>query len=179
MMFSNTQIFSRNEHYQHILSLFPVDKKFSLLDIGCAIGSGCELLKGKFPGARITGVDISTTGIRLAKQKNKDIEYFVLDILKDPLHETYDWVIIIQTLEHFDNPFIVIDKCLRHVRNALIVSVPFRQKLMSSHKIMNRGWHRYVFNENTFKNYNSRVIKITEYIESTKATCILYEIKPG
>ena len=177
-IFLGAHNFWRDEHYHYVLDIFPKDKEFSLLDIGCAIGCGCELLHEKFPKAKITGVDISDVGIETAKQKNKDIDYFVLDILKDPIPGTYDWITIVETLEHFDDPFSVIDKCLAHVREALIISVPYKQKLSSSKKMTNVAWHRHVFDEETFINYNCNVVKVTEYIESTKAQCIIYEIKP-
>lgn len=47
-------------------------------------------MQEKFPKAKITGVDISEVGIEKAKQKTKSVEYFVLDILKDPIPKIYD-----------------------------------------------------------------------------------------
>lgn len=37
----------RDEHYRHILDLLPTDEPFTLLDIGCALGDGCELLQSR------------------------------------------------------------------------------------------------------------------------------------
>lgn len=169
--------FWRNENYYGILDLFPQDKEFSLLDIGCAIGDGCELLQEKFPKAKITGVDISDVGIEKAKQKTKSVQYLVLDILKQPIPKKYDYITIIQTLEHFDNPFAVVDKCLKHVRKSIIISVPYNQKC-SPTKALNVSEHRYSFNEETFANYNCRVVKVTKFIKATQAKCVVYEIRP-
>ncbi len=175
---SDFDSFWRNENYLHILDLLPKDKKFSLLDIGCAIGDGCELLKEKFPRAKITGVDISEIGIEKAIQKTKGVEYFVLDILKDPISMKYDYITIIETLEHFDNPFAVVDICLKHVVDSLIISTPYNQENFSG-RIRSVSEHRYSFNEKTFANYNNcRVVKITEFVKATKNKCIIYEIRP-
>jgi len=167
--------FWRNENYYHILELFPHDSMFSLLDVGCAIGDGCELLQKKFPKAKITGIDISDIGIKKAKQKTKRVNYFVLNILKDPLTDIYDHIIVIETLEHFDNPFFIINKLLKHAKKSVIISVPYSPKFTGKIAGME---HRYAFNENTFSNsrYNYRIFKITDFIKATKSKCIIYEI---
>jgi len=170
--------FWRNENYYHILDVFPQDSEFSLLDIGCAIGDGCELLHRKFPKAKIKGTDISKIGIEKAKQKTKKVHYFTCDILKDPIPGSYDYVTIIETLEHFDNPFFVITKLLQHVKKSLIVSVPYNPNFTGK---INKQEHRYSFNKNTFAdtNYNYRIIKITDFINCTKSKCIIYEFFPN
>jgi SAM-dependent methyltransferase len=166
----------RDEHYVNILDLFPQDKEFSLLDVGCALGDGCELLKKTYPKAQITGIDISDVGIAKAKQKTKDIEYFVFDILKDPIPQMYDYILIVQTLEHFDDPFPVVDKCLKHVNNELIISVPYTPE--SHGRIQEVSEHRYFFNENIFKDYRSSVAKITDIETETIISSIVYKIQP-
>ena len=70
----------------------------------------------------------------------------------------------------------IVDKCLKHVRKALIISVP-----CSPHRtgrIIPISEHRYLFNEKTFANYNCKTIKITEFVDTTQARCIIYEILP-
>jgi SAM-dependent methyltransferase len=168
--------FWRDEHYVNILDLFPPDSEFSLLDVGCALGDGCELLKKNFPNAHITGIDISDVGIEKAKKKTKEIEYFVMDILKDPLPQMYDYIAIVQTLEHFDDPFLVVDKCLKHVNKELIISVPYTPD--SHGKILEVSEHRYFFNENTFKDYKSSVAKISDIETETIISSIVYKIQP-
>lgn len=168
--------FWRDENYLHILDLLPTEKEFTLLDIGCALGDGCRLLKKRFPQAEITGVDISEVGIARAGQKSGDIKYAVLDILKDPVPETYDYIAIIETLEHFDEPFPVIDKCLGHVRESIIVSVPYERHYSGR----NLGFkeHCYSFNEKTFSKYNCTVVGVTDFVETSQSKCIIYQIRP-
>ena len=168
--------FWRDENYLHILDLLPAGKEFTLLDIGCAVGDGCLMLKKQFPKAQITGVDISEVGIAKATQKSDDIKYAVLDILKDPLPQTYDYILIIETLEHFDEPFQVINKCLKHVRQSIIVSVPYEPHYTG--KNLGSKEHCYSFNEKTFSKYNSTVVRITDFIETSQSKCIIYQIRP-
>lgn len=168
----------RDENYYHIINFLPKNKPFSLLDVGCALGDGCVYLHKKFPKAKIIGTDISTTGIAKARKYNKDknIEYLVLNILKQPLPQKYDYITIVETLEHFDDPFIVVDKCLKYVKKALIISTPYTPE--ETGKINKVGEHRYNFNKTTFKNYKVKKTHITQYLKSTNNRCIVYELLP-
>lgn len=167
--------FWRDESYHQFQHLLPTDRKFSLLDIGCAIGDGCEWLSRKFPKAIISGVDISTVGIEKARSKNSGANYFVLDIEKDPIPGLYDYIIIVETLEHCEHPFFVVDKCLRHTICSLFVSVPYSPN-MPSGRIKGRGEHLWAFNEQTFSSYNARVV-LTDVLNEGTMPRIIYEIK--
>lgn len=166
----------RDDNYQQILDLFPSDDPFSLLDIGCALGDGTNLLKDRFPEARIVGCDISELGIEKASARISSVEYMVLDVIREEIPEQYDYITIIQTLEHFDDPFPVVDKCLRHCRRSLIVSVPYSPDYTGKIRIVDE--HKYAFNETTFESYKCRVVKVTEYIKVSGARCIVYEFTP-
>jgi trans-aconitate methyltransferase len=166
----------RDENYHQVLDLFPKEDSFTLLDIGCAIGDGCELLQKAFPQAKITGSDISSAGIAKARARKSPVNYFVLDVLTDEIEGMYDYVLIVETLEHFDNPYPVIEKCLKHARRALIVSVPYNQELGNMR--LEYSEHRFSFNERTFERYNCRVARVTDFLQSTQDRCIIYEFKP-
>ncbi len=168
--------FWRDTHYRELFDIFPKDKPFSLLDLGCALGDGPRLLKKIYKSAEITGADISEAAINKAKSRNEEIDYIVLDILKDKIPKRYEYITIIETLEHFDDPFNVVDKCLKMCDKALIISTPYTADY--SGKIDFVDEHRYSFNETTFENYNARVIKITDFMKETGGKCILYEIRP-
>lgn len=173
---SKYDAFWRNENYYHILDLFPKNESFSVFDLGCAIGDGCELLKENFPKAKIVGADISRIGIIKATNKSKVIQYIVYDVLRKPIPSVYDYITIIETLEHFDDPFFIVDKCLKHVKKSLIISTPYTQGFTG--KKVEGNEHRYQFNEKTFVNYDARVVKITDFVKVTANKCIIYEIRP-
>lgn len=163
----------RDSHYHLITDLLEEDEGFSLLDVGCALGDGCEFLDSKFPKAEISGADFSEAGIEKARRKNKDINYILLDILKDEIPKSYDYITLIETLEHFDDPYIIVDKCLKSVKQALIITVPYRQNLA-----LTFGEHRYRFDKDTFSEYNCETIKTTGFMRDTACRCIVYSIRP-
>jgi len=166
----------RNHHYHYILDLLPSNEEFTLLDVGCALGDGCELLKERFPEARITGVDLSEVGIERAKARGGGVDYLVLDITRDSIPGDFDFVTIIETLEHFDNPFTIVDKCLKNARRSVIVCVPYRQNL--SWAVRWGKEHRSAFDEKTFSAYDSRVVRVTDVLQGTGNRYIVYEIRP-
>ena len=149
--------FGRVEHYSYFFDLLPKNKKFSLLDVGCAVGDGCVLIKKKFPLADVTGLDQSTVGIEIAKKKEKSIKYIARNLLKGDIPGHYDYITLVDTLEHFHNPFPILDNCLKHA-DSVIVRVPYKQKL----PFKRLRHHKYSFDENTFKDYNCRIVKITK-----------------
>jgi trans-aconitate methyltransferase len=175
---SRYEDFWRDENYHHILHFFPPDEEFSLLDVGCALGDGCELIQRRFPKAKITGCDISKVGIEKANRKNRKIEYKILDITTDELSKKYDYITIIETLEHFDDPFPVVEKCLKFANKSLIVSVPYS---LGESKGINRNdfsEHRYCFNEKTFEGCKCKTVFVTDYVRATESRCIIYELVP-
>lgn len=171
----------RDENYRHILDLLPANEPFTLLDIGCALGDGCELLRSRFPLASITGTDISRLGIERARKRKSGVEYLVHDVLLQHIPKVYDYITIIETLEHFDNPFPVIEKCLRHVRKAMIISVPYNQRVGEERapiqaQLANRSEHRFTFAEDTLSRFGATVVRITEFQEVTQDRCIIYRM---
>lgn len=175
--FKSMSNFWRVENYTHIVDLLPTGVAFSLLDVGCALGDGCLYLKENFPLAKITGIDISEVAVSKARKKSNDIAYRCVNVLKQEIPDRFDYVLIIETLEHFDDPFIVVDRCLKATDRALIVSVPYSPD--KNGRVYHASEHRFHFNERTFTTYeNAAVIKITDYVKTTKGRCIIYEIRP-
>jgi hypothetical protein len=95
----------------------------------------------------------------------------------DSLPNTYDYISIVETLEHFDRPFFILDKCLGHARKSVIVSVPYAPDYTGK-----SAWdeHRFAFNEKTFVDtkYKFKIAKITDYVKDTRSKCIIYEFFP-
>jgi len=163
----------RDDHYHEILDFFPKDLDFSLLDIGCAIGDGPEFLAKQFPKARIAGADFSTEGIKTAKSRGSSVEYFVLDVLTDQIPDNYDYLILVETLEHFDQPFAILEKCLRAAIKEVIISVPLSE---TNGPIKDVGQHRWAFDENSFNEYPILKKHVTDYIQETQSRCIVVSI---
>jgi SAM-dependent methyltransferase len=168
----------RDFPYRYLLEFLPNNSRFSLLDIGCALGDGCLLLKNNFPRAEISGADFSSVAIERARKKTNQINFFVLDILKESPPKKYNYITLISTLEHFNEPYPIVDKCLNYVEKAVLIEIPYTERFDNPHLYW-RGQHRFLFNEKTFIGYNFKILKITELVKSTGYQYILYELKPN
>lgn len=176
-IFSKKDDYLRDFPYRPLLEILPKDREFSLLDIGCAMGDGLELLKKYFPLAKFSGADLSPLGIAKAKAKTKDIDYFVLDIVTGNPPKKYDFISLFHILEHINDPFPIVDKCLKFVNEALIVCTPYIEQFDNPRLYLSRE-HRYLFNEVTFKNYKCQILQISQHIEAGGYKYIIYKFSP-
>lgn len=175
--FSGCDKFWRDFPYLLLIDFLQKEKDFSILDIGCGLGDGCALLKKHLPPARIEGADFSPVAIEKAKAKGLDINFFVLDVLKENPPHRYDFISLVHILEHLNDPYPVVDKCLGYVNKAVLIITPYVEKFYNP-RLYWKGEHRYLFNENTFSGYKCNILKITEYNPGTGYRYILYKIEP-
>lgn len=144
---------------QEFIKVFESSK--SLFEFGCGTGELCEMLKTKF--SKIVGVDISKNSIEFAKSHYSS-QYSVFYILTDENpYSDFDLVISSNVLEHFKNPFIVLDKLLKIGKNIVII-VHYNQNVLDSEQAYSEnillgggeggGGHWFRFSDDTFKNYN-------------------------
>jgi ubiquinone/menaquinone biosynthesis C-methylase UbiE len=61
-----------------------VDEPKRVLEIGCGTGSGSAILKGRFPNAEITGVDLSPEMVRIATAKVEGVTFEPADASRLP-----------------------------------------------------------------------------------------------
>jgi 2-polyprenyl-3-methyl-5-hydroxy-6-metoxy-1,4-benzoquinol methylase len=108
------------EQLEQILSFVHFN---TVLEIGCGTGVGAKYLKSKFR-CFYSGSDFVPAAIEKAK-KHCD-HTLLLDALSDPIPGYYDVIIIAETLEHFEDPFSIIDKCLPHCK-FLVLSLPHNE----------------------------------------------------
>lgn len=100
----------------------------TICDWGCAEGDGTDVLASLFGTDKITGVDFSAVAIEKALTRYPYLQFHAADWLDDT-HETnrYDIVFSSNTLEHFHNPYSVLDKISRHAGKILILALPYRE----------------------------------------------------
>jgi len=96
----------------------------TILDWGCALGQGVDLLTHAFTSAKITGLDFAETAIIKAKQLFPEYEF-----RSSPLGEgdCFDVIITSNVLEHYYDPFALIKEHLRHTQKYYLFMVPFNQ----------------------------------------------------
>ncbi len=175
--YSKLGSFERDFPYKLLHDFLPLEREFSLLDIGCALGDGCQLLKKDFPLGRIEGADFCATAISKAQSKKTDIPYFILNIEKDNPPGKYDFISLVHILEHFNDPFPILDKCLSCVNEAVLVITPYVEKIENP-RLYAPGEHRYLFNEHTFSGYKCTKIAKTDFFPKFGYAYIIYRIEP-
>jgi SAM-dependent methyltransferase len=125
----------------------------SLIEIGCGTGELSYSLSKIFR-LKITGTDLSPSGIEFAKSQyvNDNLKYKSFDCLKENISEFYDLSICSNTLEHFLNPYEMIDRILEFSRN-LIILVPYNQPVTDGYSCEGGAGHVFQFTEESFNNY--------------------------
>lgn len=107
--------------------IFPDDMTGkSVLDIGCKQGFFCfEALKRG--ATKVLGVDVDPESIKkarlLADCLGVEASFELLDIEKDPIHETFDYVLCLNVLHHLNNPISVLDKLAAMTHERVILEV--------------------------------------------------------
>ena len=75
-----------------------------LLDVGCASGIVCKILKQKHPFLKIQGMDLSPEMILEAQKKYPQIEFFEGDVMAIPRKDKdFDVLTTVYTLRNFPN----------------------------------------------------------------------------
>jgi 2-polyprenyl-3-methyl-5-hydroxy-6-metoxy-1,4-benzoquinol methylase len=106
--------------YEQLADILETIRFNTILEIGCGTGIGAEYIKSKFD-CIYTASDFSMIAVNKAAEKADYIK--LLDIRKDDPVGEYDVIIIAETLEHLEDPFNVIDRCLKHCKY-LVLSLP-------------------------------------------------------
>ncbi|HEY8946738.1 MAG TPA: class I SAM-dependent methyltransferase [Polyangiaceae bacterium] len=106
---------------------FPI----KVLEIGCGQGDLSSEIKHAHPGVELVGLDLSHTGVEIARQKVPDGTFFQWDLMQPvPVPESHrNWAthaVCSEVLEHLDEPLVA----LRNAREwlapgaRLVVTVP-------------------------------------------------------
>jgi len=92
----------KNERAQPSIDLvnrIGAENPKSIIDIGCGPGNSAEILRKRWPAARITGVDSSPAMIAEAQKSYPDIEWRLQDAADLDMSEQYDVVFSNATIQ--------------------------------------------------------------------------------
>jgi len=117
------------EAYKFVLPYLEDGK--TLLDVGCGMGWGSALIKKHKPKMKITGIDISEEAIKFCRENHKKIRFLQFDFAKeswdDDSPRDYDYIIILEIMEHLEYPmrsFYFFSRAFLLQR--IFISVPYR-----------------------------------------------------
>lgn len=89
--------------FHAVLNLIPEAGDYSLLDIGCGTGVFEELLLKHYPSLRIKAIDVSKEQLRMARDKDLEVEFEFGSILDIPYPDSsFDIVTCIGVLQNFN-----------------------------------------------------------------------------
>ena len=118
---------SRLGFYEFAADALPREP-LSILDIGSGFGHGGRHLMAICPLWRVEGFEISRAAAQQAVIPTR-----CGDLLKDPLPEGFDYLLLIQTLEHFRDTSEVLSRVLGRPKRGILITVPYRGKLNRKH----------------------------------------------
>src|SRR6185503_15873090 len=80
----------------------------SVLDVGPALGYFCFEAEAR-GAARVVGVEVREDryqdAMLLKEIKGSNVEFLLRDIVLDPLHEPFDFVLLLNVVHHLREPF--------------------------------------------------------------------------
>ena len=121
------------ERFEKILSFCKGD---TIIDVGCGTGELTSYLKDALPAPEIWGSDISEVALELARAKTKKVFYENQPIESPDEYEDYfDTVICSHTLEHLQDPSILLEKFKRILKpkGIVIIVLPLNDEPYHEH----------------------------------------------
>jgi len=141
----------KNSNFDLILK-----KSNSILDFGCGSGELSYFIKKEYKSNTITGVETSDMAVNVASflYSSEGINFLLINP-EDNISSigNFDLVICSQVLEHFKDPYKIIDKILNISEFAIII-VPYNQLSLGKYEKEGGLEHVYSFTEKSFNKYN-------------------------
>lgn len=116
----------------------------SIVDWGCALGDGVNLLANAFPKQTVSGIDVSKAALDKAHEAYPDYSYFNSWENYELEFGLADVTFNSNCLEHFADPYAVLEQGLAKTKSLYIVLVPYKEKEPICES------HCQVFDENSF-----------------------------
>ncbi len=115
----------------------PMGGSTTVLDIGCGTATHYPEVYRKHPWVKFTGADISEFATAHNKERYSDFADFLrLDIEKQNIPKTYDYIISAHTFEHLNDPVAALAKCRARAKKGVIICVPFKESWSYDHEHM-------------------------------------------
>jgi len=115
-----------NKFLYNVYRLITLTKVESILDLGCGEGIVIKYLRDIDSNLKFEGVDINEEAVGLAKSTNPDVKFQIKDINELQYNvNSFDLVMLIEVLEHLEDPGVVLNEIKKFSNKYLIFSVPW------------------------------------------------------
>lgn len=94
----------------------------TVIDVGCGVGTLLSEINGKKQNIKLSGIDISKKGLKLAKKNLPTVTLYNLDITKDYLKKEFDLTICSEVLEHLKQDQKALNNISKMTRKYLVVT---------------------------------------------------------
>jgi len=108
-------------------------EKLSVVDWGCAQGDGTDVWASYVPAEQVKGVDFSAAAIQQAQARYPALRFENTDWLAAATSpsvadkDVFDVVFSSNTLEHFHQPYQVLQTLSKKAKKALVLALPYRE----------------------------------------------------
>jgi len=130
--------------YHYVASKIIEDNKESIerksmLEIGCAVGYFSSYVKQRVvPDFEVVDWDFSPSGIKLAKERNKDIQGLIFeerDVILNPVDKDYGIICSFETIEHFEEGlnYTLLNNWLDHCEYLILSTVDTKDSCNGEH----------------------------------------------
>lgn len=126
----------------------------NVIEIGCGTGELAAEIADRYLPRLMFATDFSENAVRQARDLHPGVRFEKFDILNHwpTLLGGFDVAISSNTLEHFRDPHLVIDRMLTLAPRAILL-VPYRQPVTDSYETEGGAGHAVTFTLKTFKPY--------------------------
>ena len=103
----------------------------SIADWGSAQGDGTDVLANFFTADQVTGIDFSSVAIEKARLRYPEIRFLCEDWTSGTFNneeELFDVIFSSNTLEHFYEPYNVLENISKRAKKAIVLALPYREK---------------------------------------------------
>ena len=101
------------------------EKQYSIGDVSCGEGDGLPILHAEFPANQIVGYDFSEAAILRARQDYPEFPFKTANLFEEKYPEKV--LICSNTMEHFDEPWNVLERLTESKPNYIIIAVPWEE----------------------------------------------------
>ncbi len=124
-----------------------------IIEVGSGTGELCALIHERFNPDVLHGSDFSRAAVNVALKRHPWIVFWVYDVLMDEPMGRYDLCISSNVLEHFREPFTVLERML-DLASVVLLLVPYRQLVTDGYDGEGGAGHVAHFAKRSFRYYN-------------------------